>query len=830
MGEPSIDRLRTFGVFAHIDAGKTSTVECLLYQSKEIAQRGSILDGTTQMDFLPQEKERGITIQSAVTTFYWKKHQMNVIDTPGHVDFTEEVTRAITALDSAIVVLDGMKGVEAQTESIWRQLNAAGNPSRLIFINKMDREGFSMEHSLSSIRSRLHCIPLPIHAPLPSRIGYEDMHTKKIVNLIENKIYSYPCDARSMRNILTSRIEEVPTLHISMKKEEYTEWESIYQRREKLFEEMALLDDEFAEIFLNSSSSIDVSLLWQTLRRITLNSLGIPIVCGSALQNMAIEELLDSIVAILPSPLDRKPPKVIDASSLSCKNFQKLKKQKNEMERTHRFKQIPSAAKKIFCRTSQNEIKMKDYSTLSILIFKVLSDRKGGRLAFCRIMSGILKYPMTVFNSTQSTVETISGIFRVKADRFSKCSMISAGDMAMIRGCKSTVAGDTLIEIDCDESQNAFEIHTYAQLTPAVCFCAFIPFSSQDEERLMLALKEIQLSDKSLRIDTENEFGQILVWGVGELHIEIVRQRLAEDYGLLVEVGEMEIAYKEYIETENEAFIQHKMSVNGKLYSIGMTLRVSPLSLPALKETLFESSNVMDEISHITPTVTDPPSYENHIDLNEAIQRLSNLSREGIASSHRLISDAKLEEIQQTLRQTLEDSFMNGPLIGSPIVNGKLTVIDLQVEASTPLGVIKACTSQLFQKVMNSTSSTLLEPVMRLHVLCDTSTVGNLVNDLTRRRRGHIQHMQAFMGADGITEASTSITAIVKLFWILGNLESYSRIVPLKSMMGYSGILRSLTHGKASFQMTRAGFEKLPEVTLTDVLQRKGIYRSTGQP
>ena len=479
--EYSLEKTRNIGIMAHIDAGKTTCTERILFHTKKIHKIGETHDGASQMDWMEQEQERGITITSAATTAYWKGHRFNIIDTPGHVDFTVEVSRSLRVLDGAVALLDAQAGVEPQTETVWRQATEFKVP-RMIFCNKMDKMGASFEYSLSTIDSRLGVNAKPIEWP----IGAEN-EFNGIIDLVNMVAYHYD-----------GKPEENPTI-IDIPEDLKATAE---EKRIELIEAVAEFDEELMEKYL-ADEEVSVDLIKRAIRKGTLAVEFFPVLCGTALGNTGVKLLLDAVVDYMPSPVDIESIKGVDLNG-------------NEIERH------PS-----------------DKEPFSALAFKVMTDPFVGKLTFFRVYSGVLNSGSYILNATKGTKERIGRILQMHANNRTEISEVYTGDIAAAVGLKNTTTGDTL----CDEKNPC--ILESMEFPEPVIELAVEPKSKGDQDKMALALQKLAEEDPTFRARTDHETGQTVIAGMGELHLDIIVDRMKREFNVEANIGKPHVSYRE---------------------------------------------------------------------------------------------------------------------------------------------------------------------------------------------------------------------------------------------------------------------------------------------
>ncbi|HPV62620.1 MAG TPA: elongation factor G, partial [Fervidobacterium sp.] len=510
-----LNKLRNIGIMAHIDAGKTTTTERILFFTGKKHNIGSVDEGTATMDWMTQEKERGITITSAATTCFWKDHRINIIDTPGHVDFTIEVERSLRVLDGAVAVFDATAGVEPQSETVWRQADKYSVP-RIAFMNKMDKTGADFYMAVQTMVDRLGAHPIAVQIP----IGREN-DFKGVIDLIEMKAIRW-LNAEGTDMV----IEDIPTNMIDEAEE----------ARDEMIEKTAEVDDEIMELYL-SEEEPTARQLYNALRRITIAGLGTPVLCGSSKMNLGIQPLLDAIVRYLPSPLDLPPVRGFD-------------KDGNEVE-------VAPTEKAPFVAYA----------------FKIQTDPYVGKLTFLRVYSGRLEKGSYVVNTTKGVKERVSRLIFLHADKREDVEYIRAGDIVGVIGMKGTITGDTV----CEEGTNV--ILEKMEFPEPVISIAIEPATKDDETKLSKALQSLLDEDPSLRAYVDQETGETILSGMGELHLEIIVDRLKREFGVNVRVGKPQVAYRETITREVKVEGKYIRQSGGRGQYGHAVLRFEPLEL-----------------------------------------------------------------------------------------------------------------------------------------------------------------------------------------------------------------------------------------------------------
>jgi elongation factor G len=625
-----VAKIRNIGIMAHIDAGKTTVTERILYFAGRTHKIGEVHDGTAVMDYLEEEQERGITITSAATSLSWRDCTINLIDTPGHVDFTIEVERSLRVLDGAVAVFCGVGGVEAQSETVWRQADRYHVP-RLCFVNKLDRLGADFERVVTEIADRLRGNPIVLQLPLGEGEAFRGQ-----IDLIRRKaIFHDPADVGS-----TLRVEEIPAQH-----RDHAE-----VARHDLIEKAADFDDHLMEKFLHDPTHVTEEEIVPAIRRGTVQGKLHPVLCGSALNHMGIQPLLDAVVDFLSSPTDRPPVQGHESTT----------------------------SKKVVDR------KPLDSEPFSALVFKITSGEHGD-LSFIRIYSGSLKGNTRVLNSTQDKKENITRIWEMHANKRLRREAASAGDIVAVVGLKSSLTGDTL----CD-TRHPIVLERLEFPEPVISM-AIEPRTNADKQRMGEALSTLRREDPSFRYRYDSETGQTLISGMGELHLEIVRNKLVRDMGLDVHVGRPSVAYKETIRASAEAEGRFIRQTGGRGQYAVVVLRLDP---------------------HIPAEGEEAVVFED--DTKGGV-----IPREFIPS----------------VEQGIRDAATSGPLAGYPMLNIKATLLDGKhhpVDSSDL--AFQHAGALAFREAAEKASPVFLEPMMWLEVTTPEEYVGSVTGDLNARR------------------------------------------------------------------------------------------------
>ncbi|EKE46083.1 elongation factor G [Bacillus velezensis M27] len=631
--EFSLEKTRNIGIMAHIDAGKTTTTERILFYTGRIHKIGETHEGASQMDWMEQEQERGITITSAATTAQWKGYRVNIIDTPGHVDFTVEVERSLRVLDGAVAVLDAQSGVEPQTETVWRQATTYGVP-RVVFVNKMDKIGADFLYSVGTLRDRLqanaHAIQLPI--------GAED-NFEGIIDLVENVAYFYEDDLGTR-----SDAKEIP--------EEYKE--QAEELRSSLIEAVAELDEELMEKYLEGEE-ITIPELKAAIRKGTLNVEFYPVLVGSAFKNKGVQLVLDAVLDYLPAPTDVAAIKGVR----------------------------PDTDEEIIRHSSDEE-------PFSALAFKVMTDPYVGKLTFFRVYSGTLDSGSYVKNSTKGKRERVGRILQMHANSREEISTVYAGDIAAAVGLKDTSTGDTL----CDEKD--LVILESMEFPEPVIDVAIEPKSKADQDKMGIALAKLAEEDPTFRTQTNPETGQTIISGMGELHLDIIVDRMKREFKVEANVGAPQVAYRETFRTGAK--------VEGKFV---------------------RQSGGRGQFGHVW--IEFEPNEEGA----------------GFEFENAIVGGVVPREYIPAVQAGLEDSLENGVLAGFPLIDIKAKLFDGSYhDVDSNEMAFKVAASMALKNAVSKCNPVLLEPIMKVEVVIPEEYMGDIMGDVTSRR-GRVEGMEA---------------------------------------------------------------------------------------
>ncbi len=620
-----LDKIRNIGIMAHIDAGKTTITERILYYTGKVYKMGEVHEGSATMDWMPQEKERGITITSAATTLYWKNNRINLVDTPGHVDFTVEVERCLRVLDGAVAVFCAVGGVEPQSETVWHQAEKYGVP-RLVFINKMDRVGADFYYVIKMIQDKLATNTIIIQLPWGKEENFQG-----IIDLIKMKAYSYTIDNLGVNYEEVSIPEDLRELA-----DEY---------HHKMIEGLAEIDEKIMEDYLKGEET-SPSEIKSAIRRLTIKNKAVPVLCGSALKNKGIQLLLDAIIYYLPSPLDVPPIKGID----------------------------PLTEKGISRLTEEKE-------SLSSLVFKIMTDPYIGKLSFVRVYSGTLKSGSYIYNPTKDIKERVNRLVLIHADHRKDVLEIYAGNLGAIIGLKKSTTGDTLCDL---EHPIILESIKFPE---PVIFIAIEPKGKAEQDKMALALDKLAEEDPTFRRTYNLETGQTIISGMGELHLEIIVDRLLREFKVEGNIGKPQVAYKETIEKSAQARGKFIRQSGGRGQYGDVVLEVD-----SYKEDNFKFIN-------------------------------------------RIVGGVIPKEYIPAIKEGVKEAMLSGVLANYPVINIKVTLLDGSYHPVDSSEIaFKIAASMAFQECMKKAQPILLEPIMEVDIVTPEEYLGSLISNISARR------------------------------------------------------------------------------------------------
>jgi len=684
----SLEKTRNIGIMAHIDAGKTTTTERILYYTGRLHRMGEVHEGAATMDWMEQEKERGITITSAATTCFWKDHRINIIDTPGHVDFTAEVERSLRVLDGAVALFCAVGGVEPQSETVWRQADKYGVP-RLAFVNKMDRTGADFYHVLDMMKERLKANVVPLQLP----IGQGELFVGQI-DLITMRALIYNADTLGQ----TWEEQEIPASLL----EKATEY------RLKLLESVSEVDDSLLTKFLDGKEISDVEIK-KVLREATLKVKIIPVLCGSSFKNKGVQTLLDSVIDYLPCPKDI-----------------------GEVWGHH-------------IHTDDHITRnIADDEKFSSLAFKIMTDPFVGKLTFFRVYSGVLKAGSYTFNPVSNKKERVGRLLQMHANHREDIEEVYAGDIAAAIGLKHTKTGDTL----CDEADPiVLERMTFPE---PVIHIAIEPKTKADQDKLSDSLGKLAEEDPTLKITTNEETGQTLLGGMGELHLEIIVDRLKREFKVDANIGKPQVAYKETI--------SKKVEQEGKFV---------------------RQSGGRGQFGHVW--ITLEPGEKG----------------KGFVFENKIVGGSVPKEYIKPVAEGIEEAMKNGVLAGYPVEDIKAVLFDGSFhDVDSSEMAFKIAGSMAFKAAALKAGPVILEPIMKVEVTTPDEYMGDIMGDLSSRR-GKIEGMSQ-----------------------RGDAQVIKAMVPLSEMFGYATSMRSMTQGRAIYNMEFSHYEDVPKSISEQIVEK----------
>ncbi len=636
-----LSKIRNIGIMAHIDAGKTTTTERILYYTGKSHKIGEVDNGEAAMDWMPQEQDRGITITSASTTCFWKGHQINIIDTPGHVDFTAEVERALRVLDGGIVIFSAVEGVEPQSETVWHQANKYNVP-RVAYINKMDRIGADFFRVLDEIKEKLGVIPLPLNIPIGSEGDFEG-----VIDLID------------MREIRWNQEDYGNTFFESDIDDSCREIADRWH--ENLFDHLGSISDEITELYLEGSNIPKATIL-EAIKRGTLSGEFVPIFCGASLRNMGVQPLLDAVVNFLPAPNEKGP-----------------------VTGHHLYKK------------KDVEIECSEDGPPLALVFKIQHNREAGAMSYIRVYSGMIKSGSAVYNINKKKRERISRLLRMHANRYTTEDSVSAGDIAVAIGLKLAQTGDSL-------GSDKFPVLLESMKFPEpVISVAIEPKTLSEKKKLDEILKILEREDPTFTVKENEETGQLIVSGMGELHLDVLVTRMMDEFKVEAKVGNPQVSYRESITKVVEHREKYHRVIGGKDNTADITLRVEPLD------------------------------------------RGSGNSFESLISTEVLP-----QELIDAVRRGIENSFNSGIVYGYPVIDTKVTLIDAGYnQASSTTFAYEAAASMGFDEACRKADPVLLEPIMSVDIMCPKEFVGDVIGHITSKK-GDVINVESKHGMEHI--------------------------------------------------------------------------------
>jgi len=674
-----LNKARNIGIVAHIDAGKTTTTERILFYTGKSYKIGEVHDGAATMDWMEQERERGITITSATTACSWDSHDINIIDTPGHVDFTIEVERSLKVLDGACVVFDSVGGVEPQSETVWRQADRYKVP-RMCFVNKMDRTGANFQRTVDQIKDRLGSNPVRLHIPYFKNDIFDG-----IVDLIEMKLAVWDGESLGAKFELIEIPDDIK--------------EDAISARDNMLELLSDNDESIMEDYLEGKD-IDRDRIISAIRNQTIALNIVPVLCGSAFKNKGVQLLLDAVVRYLPSPLDIPP-----ISGVSPDNEEEVMNRKAD-----------------------------DKEPLSALAFKIMTDPFVGTITYIRVYSGVLNSGTSVFNPLKNSSERVGRLLKMHADKREEITAVGAGDIAAAVGLKDTYTGETL----CDKG-NPIILESLNFPDPVISV-AIEPETKADQEKLGMALNKLSIEDPSFKVKVDHETNQTIISGMGELHLEIIVDRLKREFNVEAKVGAPQVAYRETIRGSSEAEQKYIKQTGGKGQYGHVKIRIEPM----------DTGGGFEFVNEIK---------------GGAIPR----------------------EFIPAVEKGIQEAMFSGVVAGYEVVDVKVTLYDGSFhDVDSSEMAFKIAGSLAFKDAVKKAGAVVLEPMMKVEVVCPEDFMGTVIGDLSSRR-GKVQGTE-----------------------LRGELQGVQCEVPLSEMFGYATDVRSLTEGRATFTMEFSTYSDVP--------------------
>ena len=709
--EYSIENVRNIGIAAHIDAGKTTTTERILFYTGKKHKIGAVDDGTAEMDWMVQERERGVTITAAATTCFWREHAIHLIDTPGHVDFTVEVERSLRVLDGAIALFCAVGGVEPQSETVWRQAERYDVP-RIVFVNKMDRVGANFTRVLEMMQGQLGANPLPLQLPMGEGADFTG-----VIDLVTQKAMHWDATDQGQTYIET----EIPS--------EFQD--EVAQARETLYETVAVEDETLLEKYLGGEEITHAELL-TVIRATTLQGKLIPVLCGSSLKNQGVQPLLDAVIDFLPSPVDVPP--IEGSVPHPASGGKRSKRAKNVAEEPETVTRVAN-----------------DTAPFSALAFKVASHPTVDKLVYCRIYSGVLKRGEAIYNVRSEKRERINRILQMHANKEAVCDAAYAGDIVALVGLKDTKTGDTLTDL-----REPILLESITFPTPVISI-AIEPERASDADALEETLEKLMDEDPTFTVGIDKETGQRIISGMGELHLEILTDRMIREFGVNARVSKLQVAYRETISTLAEARGSHIHKTDEEGIYGDVLLTVEPLARGEGFQ--FEDNTDETQIPH---------------------------------------------QYIPFIEKALEGAIGTGPRIGYPMQDVKVTLTGGSYHPTDSSEVaFEAAAILAFENATRKANPLLLEPIMRMHITVPDEHVGKIIGDLNSRRAQINESITQDTSDTGSPSQSTQ--NVINAF------------IPLSETFQYTTRLRSMTQGRGAFTLEFSHYEVVPSSLAPDL-------------
>jgi elongation factor G len=815
-----LSQLRNVGIIAHIDAGKTTTTERMLYYAGLTRAVGDVDKGNTVTDFMREERERGITINGACITFPWKDNTINLVDTPGHVDFTVEVERAVRVLDGAVTIFDGVAGVQAQTETVWRQARRYKVPS-VAFINKMDRDGADVYNTLRSMRKRLH-----VHRPLLLQLPVgQGTRFQAVVDTIEHTLITWDGQfgdtqtSSSLHNLSDQHKQLLNTINV-----DYDELvQDAYNARLHVVESLADVNDELADLYLDcdpdtdlgAMQAISAEIIHEAIRTATIQMKVVPVLCGAAFRNVGVQPLMDALLRYLPSPMDRPAVEAFDDAGQTVL-VRPDNPDKAAIALAFKVQHERARGAVVFLRVFSGSVRVREQlintthfvddqgtagpevprSVSAAHLAEAGASSAAAATAAAAASSAASSSAASLSSPSSTTAGTTGGrrkllphehrrrsqfvkeramrLLRVAADRWEEVDTLNAGEIGAVTGFRYTRTGDTLTSALDRRHLQLAGIH----IPEPVFFCAIEAESTKDEQALSDALDKLQLEDPSVQVTVDEDTGQTLLKGMGELHLEIAAHRLQRDFKVPCELGKVRIAYRETVTVPSE--VEHtyeNVHINPPAFA-NVTISLEPIDPTTSGEEVKATS---DGIA--------PQPLENQVDIRLRPPRIG--SREDTPVVPRLFREA--------LVRGVNDALSRGVLLGYPVLGVHATIVGVSDPAQSSPDAFRVCAMQATSEALRHSEPSFLEPIMDLTVEADTEHVGSVLSDLTSKRRGHV--MQTYSGTI-VSESEDIDDMTIPENSVDDDDRSHVLAeVPLSEMIGYASALRSATRGSGSFVM-----------------------------
>lgn len=818
-----ISRTRNIGIIAHIDAGKTTTTERMLFYSGKTNRIGNVDEGDTVTDYLPQERDRGITIQLAAISIPWNKHKINIIDTPGHADFTFEVIRSLRVLDGCVTILDAVAGVEAQTEKVWKQAHELGIP-KICFVNKMDREGAGFSRTVKEIVSKLQTRVVLCNIPYFEDEVVNGSHNAKFVGVLDvlhKKVLKWNSDQdETGRDMVVSDIEENSHLY-----------EMVYKSRESMIETLGEFDESLIDSFFENEEDymkVPAEVIHKAIHKACISNFAVPVFCGASFRNIGVQPLMDSIVKYLPSPLEIKIPEV---SSEKVKLGGKRKKNKKAAAQSDASLSSTTEIVPVSMDSKKGLVVNAKPNLTTALAFKVITHPIRGVMTFIRVYSGKLQSNTNILNTRSGEIYRLGKLLLMHGDQPETVSLLSSGNIGVITGMvDEIVTGDTIVSAG-NTSKNFTPIESNLkmlpiEIPPPVFSASIEPNTVGDKRHLEECIQVLLREDPSLHMSVDEETGQTVLSGMGELHLEIVGDRLIRDLKAKAQMGKVVVTYKESLTSPTKP-----VTINDEETGVCITLSIDSFEGPS------------DE----TEFANEDGSILLETDNNIVVFEPSSMSANMVTAleDRRWKSEYTAEQLQDSIVQGCIASLQTGgPITRLPLHSTVIRIVswEFPVERATagPASQLLNLTRNTLTKAINEhyqdqpSNYTLLEPIMDVKVFVNTDTLGEVVQDLNSQRKATILSIEDDLGDGTLDNASwakaesekvyvppdyTLTTSLAnELQEEIRNRKKIDAQAPLREMIGYLSKLRSLTQGRGTFDMAYHGMMRVSKDRVDRIL------------